>query len=257
MVVPVYGRFGVLAGPTLVIRIKPFWAGVRRECMRFAGTYARFFWKFEQQGSQFMARARIFIVDDHPLVREGLTARISGQSGLEICGQSGDAKEALQLISQHQPDLALIDLSLNDASGLDLIHRLHAHFPAIKLIVISMYDEAIYGPRARSSGARGYINKREISQQVIDAINRVLSGKVYFSKKVASSAEQLSKLSNRESQVFELIAQGMTMSAIAEQLHVSVKTVETHRENIKTKLDLKSSHALTIYASRMAVLPQA
>jgi DNA-binding NarL/FixJ family response regulator len=201
-----------------------------------------------------MPRARIYVVDDHPLVREGLAARIDGQLDLEVCGQSGDARQSFIGISQQQPDLALIDLSLDDASGLDLIRRVHAHFPDIKLIVISMYDAAIYGPQAKRIGASGYINKREISEQVIEVVNRVLAGKTYFPKNHNSSAEKLSKLSNREAQVFELIAQGMTMAEIAEQLNVSVKTVETHRENIKIKLDLKSSHSLTVFASRMAAL---
>lgn len=199
--------------------------------------------------------ARIYIVDDHPLVREGLVSKICKHPGLTVCGESGDADEAYREIVREQPDIALIDLSLCDASGLDLIHRIHVRHPQINLVAISMYDEKIYGSRARRAGARGYINKREISDHVIEAINKVMSGKPFFSIDATSASDKMVKLSNRESQVFELISQGLTMQEIADQLHVSIKTVETHRENIKTKLDLKSSHELTVYAARVAVVP--
>ena len=197
-------------------------------------------------------KSRIYIVDDHPLVREGLTARIARHPELTVSGESGDANEAFEQLSADQPDIALIDLSLKEASGLNLIHQVHARYPAIRLIAISMHDESIYGSRVRSAGAMGYINKREISDQVIEAIHRVLSGKPYFSMGSNHDSHKLFKLSNRESQVFELIAQGMTPPEIADNLHLSVKTVETHRENIKNKLDLKSSHELTVFATRMA-----
>lgn len=199
-----------------------------------------------------MAVTNIFIVDDHPLVREGLKSKIDNQPGLNVCGESGDADEAFRLICKEQPDLALIDLALHEASGLYLIHRIHARYPDIKLIAISMYEESIYGGQARGVGALGYINKQEISDQVIEAINRVLSGKTFFNTDANKPAGSLANLSNRESQVFELISQGMTMLDIADHLNVSIKTVESHRENIKSKLNLNSSHELTVYASRMS-----
>lgn len=198
-----------------------------------------------------MAESRIFIVDDHPLVREGLKAKIDNQPGLSVCGDSGDADEAFRRICREQPDLALIDLALHEASGLYLMHRIHARLPDIKLIAISMYDESIYGGQARDVGALGYINKQEISDYVIDAINKVLSGKAFFNKFAKKTAASMANLSKRESQVFQLISQGMTMPDIANHLNVSIKTVESHRENIKSKLHLNSSHALTVYATRV------
>ncbi len=199
-----------------------------------------------------MPGIKIYIVDDHPLVREGLHSKIAKQPGLLVCGESGDANEAFREISRQQPDIALVDLALCEASGLYLIHRIHARFPDIKLIAISMYEESIYGIQAKRAGAVGYINKREISDCVVDAINKVLSGKTFFNIDATRTANSLEKLSNRESQVFELISQGMTMLDIAENLNVSAKTVETHRENIKAKLNLGSSHELTVFASRMS-----
>lgn len=201
-----------------------------------------------------MTGVKIYIVDDHPLVREGLRSKIDRQSGLSVCGESGDANEAFLEISQQQPDIALIDLALCESSGLYLIHRIHARFPDIKMLAISMYEESIYGSRAQRAGAVGYINKREISDQVIEAIKKVVSGKTFFNMDATRTTNSLANLSNRESQVFELISQGMTMSDIADQLNVSAKTVETHRENIKSKLNLGSSHELTVYASRMTGL---
>lgn len=199
-----------------------------------------------------MTRKKIYIVDDHPLVREGLKSKIDSQPELEVSGECEDANEAFRQICLEKPDLALIDLALREASGLYLIQRIHARLPEIKLIAISMYDEAIYGTRARRAGASGYVNKGEIADQVIDAINRVLSGKTFFNSEATTSADSLAKLSNRETQVFELISQGLTMPDIADNLNLSIKTVETHRENIKAKLNLNSSHELTVYASRMS-----
>lgn len=199
-----------------------------------------------------MTRKKIYIVDDHPLVREGLKSKIDSQPELEVSGECEDANEAFRQICLEKPDLALIDLALREASGLYLIQRIHARLPEIKLIAISMYDEAIYGTRARRAGASGYVNKGEIADQVIDAINRVLSGKTFFNSEATTSADSLAKLSNRETQVFELISQGLTMPDIADNLNLSIKTVETHRENIKAKLNLNSSHELTVYASRLS-----
>lgn len=199
-----------------------------------------------------MTRKKIYIVDDHPLVREGLKSKIDSQPELEVSGECEDANEAFRQICREKPDLALIDLALREASGLYLIQRIHARLPEIKLIAISMYDEAIYGTRARRAGASGYVNKGEIADQVIDAINRVLSGKTFFNSEATTSADSLAKLSNRETQVFELISQGLTMPDIADNLNLSIKTVETHRENIKAKLNLNSSHELTVYASRLS-----
>ena len=198
-----------------------------------------------------MTVTKIFVVDDHQLVREGLKSKINNQPGLSVCGESGEADEAFRRICREQPDLALIDLALREASGLYLIHRIHAHFPDMKLIAISMHDESIYGNHAHNAGAMGYINKQEISDQVIEAIKKVLSGKTFFNSNTKSISGSLTNLSKRESQVFQLITQGMTMLDIADHLNVSIKTVESHRESIKTKLNLKSSHELTVYASRM------
>jgi PAS domain S-box-containing protein len=206
----------------------------------------------------------ILIVDDHPLVRTGFAQLIGDCIDLEVSGEASDIKSALHQIDQNSPDLAIIDLSLAEGSGLDLIERVKARSPDILMLVASIHDELLYAERLLTAGAKGYINKQEAQDKIILAIRQVLSGKVYLSEKmterllsgIASGRTQkrdVETLTNRELQVFELIGHGASTSQMAEQLKLSVKTIESHQANIKRKLDLETGHALIHRAIRWVV----
>jgi DNA-binding NarL/FixJ family response regulator len=202
--------------------------------------------------------AGILIVDDHPMMREGLSVRISAQADMRVCGEAADEADALQQVHDIRPDLVIIDLSLRRGHGLDLIERIKTGHPAVKMLVISQYEESLYAERSLRAGAMGYINKRECQENVVQAIREVLAGRRYLSPQmtahlvaqaieggVSSGTDPVERLSNRELEVFQLIGQGATTSSIARQLHVSVHTVESHREKIRRKLVLKSGAELT------------
>ena len=204
---------------------------------------------------------RIFIVDDHPLVRAGFAQLIGDCPDLEVCGEAGDMSEALGLIGKADPDLAIIDLSLSGGSGLDLIEHIKSKHKKVLMLVASMHDETLYAERVLTAGARGYVNKQEAQERIIHAIRQVLNGKVYLSESmterllsgmIASGGElrDIDKLSNRELQVFELIGQGVPTGQIAKQLNLSSKTIETHQAHIKKKLALNSAHELNQRAIR-------
>jgi len=205
--------------------------------------------------------ARILIVDDHPLVRTGFAQLIGDTYDLEVCGEAGNMADALDLVNSLKPDLAIIDLSLAGGSGLDLIEHIKARDSDLLMLVASMHDEALYAERVLSAGARGYINKQEAQDLIIQAIRQVLAGKVYLSKPmtermlsgmVAGKAvkRDIESLSNRELQVFEMIGQGTSTGKMAEHLNLSVKTIESHQAHIKKKLGLSSAHELTHRAVR-------
>jgi DNA-binding NarL/FixJ family response regulator len=202
--------------------------------------------------------ARVLIVDDHPSVREALTIRIAAQPDLVVCGEAADAAEALRLAAATEPDVAVIDIGLKAGDGIDLIKRLKARNDRFRAIVWSMYSEELYAERALRAGAMGYINKEQATGKIIDAIRQVLDGKVYLSaamtekllKRAVGQAGQdsgrspIDTLSDRELEVFRLIGQGVKTQEIAAQLHLSIKTVETYRERIREKLDLKDGAEL-------------
>jgi DNA-binding NarL/FixJ family response regulator len=198
-------------------------------------------------------KSRLFIVDDHPLVREGLTNLINGQDDLIVCGEAKDSANAINEIAKARPDVALIDISLTNESGLELVKQLGKQFPLVALIILSMHDEALYAERALRAGARGYVMKREASKSVLAAIRRVLGGGVYVSerivnrmaRKVASSREQLAgspveRLSDRELEIFRLLGQGRTTSQIAGDLNLSLKTVQAYCARAKEKFGVTS-----------------
>jgi len=199
---------------------------------------------------------RVMIVDDHPLLRAGLAALIGNEPDLEVCCEAESADDALVLARTERPNLIVLDISLAEGSGLELIKRLTNGEGEPRILVCSMHDESLFAQRVLAAGARGYINKQEATTRVIEAIRRVLSGKVYLSQRMterlqqnnAGEARSVDTLSDRELEVFGLIGAGFPSSRIAEQLHLSVKTIETHRENIKKKLNLKSGGELTRYA---------
>ncbi len=198
-------------------------------------------------------KSRVFIVDDHPLVREGLANLINQEADLTVCGEAEDAAQALAGIGMKKPDLALIDISLKTASGLELVKDLRIHFPNLALIVLSMHDELLYAERALRAGAKGYVMKRETTKDVLTAIRRVLQGDVYVSERVmnamarrlgtpkrATSASPVEQLSDRELEIFRLLGQGLTTSQIAADLHLSLKTVQAYCARAKEKFGVSS-----------------
>jgi DNA-binding NarL/FixJ family response regulator len=198
-------------------------------------------------------RRRIFLVDDHPLVREGLANLINGQDDLMVCGAAEDSAGAIAGIAKARPDVALIDISLKNESGLELVKNLENQFPLVALIVLSMHDEALYAERALRAGARGYVMKRETTKSVLTSIRRVLEGGVYVSERVvnsmarrlttsrqASVSSPLERLSDRELEIFRLLGQGRTTSQIAEDLHLSLKTVQAYCARAKEKFGVNS-----------------
>lgn len=207
-------------------------------------------------------RARILVVDDHPLVRRGLHDLIGHTHDLEICGEAGDGPEALRACDELQPDLMLVDISLPEGHGIELIKQIKARNEHVKLLVSSMHDESLYAERALRAGALGYINKQEAMEKLVDAIRVVLTGKVYLSNRMtertlnrfyrgdeASDAPlPVQSLTDRELEVFEMIGQGLTTREIANKIHRSIKTIETYRENIKSKLHLKNASELSRHA---------
>ena len=209
---------------------------------------------------------RVLLVDDHPIVRQGLAQLIGQQAGLEVCAEAADPQEAMAAIKAHSPSLVVLDLSLNGADGMELIRDIRQQREDLPVLVLSMHDESVYAQRAIRAGARGYIMKQEPPEVLLEAVRRVLDGEIYLSEKLGQSlltrlvgatapaAEQeLDQLSDRELQVVRLIGQGLRTRDIAEQLYLSVKTVEAHREHIKQKLGLGSGAELLRYAVEMAL----
>lgn len=208
-------------------------------------------------------KRKVFLVDDHPLVREWLTNLINQQPDLTVCGETETAPKAREAIAALQPDIAIVDISLKDSSGIDLIKDLKQAQPRVAILVLSMHDESHYAERALRAGASGYIMKRETTRKVIDAIRRVLEGKLYVSETVAEAmtarvvggkpAADLSPiehLSDRELEVFEMLGRGLGTRQIAESLHISIKTVQAYCARVKEKMNLNSATELLREAIR-------
>jgi DNA-binding NarL/FixJ family response regulator len=200
---------------------------------------------------------RVLIVDDHPIVREGLASLLSKQPDFEICGEADDVPTAIRLIEETRPNVVTVDISLNCGNGLDLIRRIHGTNSAIRLVVCSLHDETLYAERALQAGALGYVNKHEATRTIVKAIRMVLDGKIYLSDRMSErlarrligghgKLERLAveTLSDRELEVFQLIGEGQTTAEIATKLHLGIKTVETHRRSIKEKLSLLNTAQL-------------
>ncbi|MGA3179133.1 MAG: response regulator transcription factor [Verrucomicrobiota bacterium] len=197
------------------------------------------------------AKTKVFLVDDHPLVRELLTQLIQRESDLEVCGEAEDAPEAVAGIEQCHPDIVIADISLKKTHGLELVKDLQARSPDLPVLVLSMHDESLYAERVLRAGAKGYITKQEATKKILLAIRQVLSGQIYVSEKMATRMlhklvvgrpqEQRSpveRLTDRELEVFQLIGRGQGTRKIAEDLHLGIKTVESYRARIKEKLKL-------------------
>jgi len=195
----------------------------------------------------------VFIVDDHPLVREGLTNLINRQSDLVVCGEAKDSAEAIDGMTKERPDVAIIDISLTNESGLELIKQLVKQFPQVELIVLSMHDEALYAERALRAGARGYVMKHETSKNVLTSIRRVIGGDTYVSERIVNrmalrltsarrpvATSPVERLSDRELEIFQLLGQGRTPSEIARDLNLSLKTVQAYCARAKEKFGVTS-----------------
>jgi len=203
---------------------------------------------------------RIVIVDDHPLFRKGLEQLInSSDNAFTICGEAGDAAEGMTTIRQLKPELVIVDLSLPGANGIELVKNIRAEFPKLPVLILSMHDESLYALRALRAGAQGYVMKQEALENVITAIREVLAGRPYLSSEMSAKlitnfasgsaqANPTDKLSDRELEILELIGKGRDVREIAKALHISAKTVETHRAHIKEKLNLKNARQVTRFA---------
>lgn len=209
-----------------------------------------------------LQKRRILLIDDHPILREGLRVLIDQQPDLEVCGEASDVDTALRLVRDAGPDAIVVDISLGKESGLEVVQRARAQLPLVGILVLSMHDEMIYAERALRSGAGGYVMKQEATQQVIAALRSVLDGRMFVSPAVTerllntlarptSSRPNYSvdRLTNRELEVFRLIGTGVTSAEIANNLHISRKTVETHRTRIKEKLGAATAAELVIQAA--------
>ena len=207
-------------------------------------------------------KTRILIVDDHAIVRFGIAQVINRQTDMTVCGEEENASKALDAISALKPDLVIADISLKDSSGLELMRNIKAQYPRLPVLVVSGHDESIYAEIAFRAGALGYLMKEEALEKILTAIRRVLSGAVYVSDAMAARLLQqqirgqsdinespVKSLSDREMEVFRLIGQWKKTRDIAAELHLSIKTIEYYREQIKRKLNLKDAAALTQYAT--------
>jgi DNA-binding NarL/FixJ family response regulator len=198
---------------------------------------------------------KVLVVDDHPIVRRGLAELIAMEPDMEVCGEAADMAEAIKQIETNCPDVAILDISLKSGHGLELIEHIKANHASVKMLVSSMHDEMLFAERSLRAGALGYIPKQEATEILLDAIRQVLRGEVYLTARMANrlmhnlagkspETDPIKTLSNREIEVFEMIGQGLTTQQIAGKLKLSAKTIETHREKIKGKLDLKNSAEL-------------
>jgi DNA-binding NarL/FixJ family response regulator len=208
-------------------------------------------------------KTRILIVDDHPMTRAGLVHLINHQPEMVVDGEAEDAAQALDLLASKRPDLMLIDITLPGKSGLELVKDVKAMHPDLPMLVLSMHDESLYADRVLRAGARGYITKHEGGDKLMGAIRHVLSGRIYVSESMSAhileifsggqtgiDRSSIQKLSDREFEVFEALGEGLSSREIAKKLHLSAKTVDAHRANIKTKLNINTTAELISFSAR-------
>jgi DNA-binding NarL/FixJ family response regulator len=206
------------------------------------------------------AKQRVLIVDDHPIVRQGLKRMIESEIDLTVCGEAENEAQARRAIRELNPDIVIVDLSLEQGDGLELVRDVHAHHPDVPMLVLSMHDETIYAERLLAEGASGYIMKQAAADQLLRALRTVLSGDTYLSDTLTKSlrsrgygtdsaaADPVSRLSNRELQVLNLVGRGVSSREIAAELGLSVKTVESHRQSTKRKLNFATNAQLLQFA---------
>src|SRR5246127_5386269 len=206
-------------------------------------------------------RRTVLIIDDHPLLRQGLAMLINQQKDMQVCGEAEEAHTALQCIAQKRPDIVILDLTLKGPDGLELLKSIRALDPDLPVLILSMHDEAIYAERALRARANGYIMKQEATEKVLVAVRRILNGEVYLSDRIANKLlrqyiggastalqSRLNALSDRELEVFRSIGEGRSTRQIADELHLSVKTVETYQAHLKEKLALRTGRELLQHA---------
>jgi len=206
-------------------------------------------------------KAKILLVDDHPIVRQGLAEMIDQNPDLMVCGTAEDVHKALDAIEKYSPDLVIADISLKGSNGIELLKNIKVRYPRTMVLVLSMHDESLYAVRALRAGAAGYIMKQEATEKVLTAIRQVISGEIYLSERmekkmmhqlvggrIARTGSPIEDLSDRELEVFCLIGQGHGTRQIAEELHLSIKTIESHRAHIKEKLSLRNATELVQHA---------
>jgi DNA-binding NarL/FixJ family response regulator len=206
-------------------------------------------------------KTRVLIIDDHPLLRQGIAVLINAEKDMEVCGQVDDALVAISKIEKLAPDIIVLDITLKSHNGIELLKNIKARFPQMQVLILSMHDENIYAPRALRAGAAGYVMKHEATENVITALRKILSGEIYMSQEVSSRLlnrmvggrssglmSPVDELSDRELEVFTLLGKGLGTRPIAEKLHLSVKTIESHRAKIKEKLNLKTANELVHHA---------
>lgn len=211
------------------------------------------------------ARTQVFLVDDHPAIREALAAAINSKISMQVVGESATADKAMYFLERHSPDIVVVDISLEDAHGLDLIRDIRNRYPDVRIVVFSMHDESVYAERAVRAGASGYVMKVEPPSTVVDAIQTVSEGDVYLSRHITSrilgkvirqedylERSDVEKLTDRELTVFEKLGEGLSVREIAEQLGLSRKTIETYRRRAKEKLDFETVAELLQYAVQWA-----
>lgn len=211
-------------------------------------------------------KKRVFVVDDHPIVRQGLALLINRESDLAVVGEAEDAQNAMQAVMSAKPDILIVDISLNGPDGLDLLKNVRTKYPELPVLILSMHDESIYAERALRAGAQGYIMKQEATEKVLVAIRRILSHEIYISERIANRMLQryigsrgtgrpysVADLTDRELEVFRLIGEGHSTRQIAEELHISVKTVESYQAHIKEKLSLRSARELVQHAIQWSI----
>jgi len=202
-------------------------------------------------------KRRVLVVDDHPIVRQGLALMINREPDLVVCGEAEEAMGAMHVLTSSRPDLMIVDISLTGPDGIDLLKNIRISHPSLPVLILSMHDEMIYAERALRAGANGYIMKQEATENVLVAIRRILSGEIYVSTRIANQMlkhyitgsgtlrnSSIADLSDRELEVFRLIGEGHGTRQIAEELHLSIKTVESYQAHIKEKLSLRSAREL-------------
>ena len=205
------------------------------------------------------SKHKIFVVDDHPLFREGLVRVLKKEIDLTVCGEAKTGEETVKQLETIKPDLVIVDISLEGMNGIDLTKKLRSLYPKLPILILSMHNESMHAERALRAGAKGYVMKREEGPKLLEAVHRVLQGHIYVSKAVdelmlqklvlgGASATPVDALTEREFEIFRLIGEGYGSRQIADELNVSIKTVETHRENIREKLNLDSTFELVQHA---------
>ncbi len=208
-------------------------------------------------------KIKILIVDDHPIVRQGLTLLLNQEANMSVCGEAEDGEMAMYAIEENKPDFLILDVSLKGTDGIELSKKIRSLYPVLPILILSMHDESLLAERALRAGANGYLMKQEGTDKVIDAVHKIMDGKLYLSENMvevilqkfihgsaSSERSPIQQLSDRELSVFELIGQGIGTKQIAEKLNLSSKTIETYRENIKKKLNLKNYIELIKHATQ-------